>query len=152
MPSKEGPGPSLEANSQTFRKRRWIGGGTDFLSRPSGRPTIGEMKGFVRLLVIACVLGVLGYSAANNFWQPNIPVGGTFCPTKPYGPNGGACHSICDTSFYHFPPAKFCNHLTTGAASVLIAGGLGIVIFGLLGAAISRKEHRNLSERPAGPA
>lgn len=100
------------------------------------------MKEIVRLLLIVCVLAVVGYGMANNFWEPDLMGGGTFCPTKPYGPNGGACHSVCDTSFYGSPAPKACNRFTTGAATILIVGGFGIVFFGALGAAISRKERR----------
>ena len=103
------------------------------------------MKEWVRLLLIVCVLGVVGYAAVNNFWEPEI-VGGTFCPTKQSG--GGPCHSICENRFYNPPPPYSCHHLTSEAPTVLIAGAAGIALFGSLWAAISWRERRKLLEGP----
>ena len=101
---------------------------------------MGDMKRLVRLLLICCVVGVVVFSAVNNFWQPNSGLAHSVCTTGPNG--GGVCHSVCDNN----PGLEGCHHPTSGAEAILIVGGLGILIFGLLGAP-TRNENRKRQER-----
>lgn len=102
---------------------------------------VGPVKSLARILLLALVLGLFGFAAANNFWRSD-PDGG-FCAT---GPGPQRCSSICDdaalnTALYHTPPLEECHFMTSWAETILIVGGAGIVVLTVVSAAPARKKH-----------
>jgi len=98
------------------------------------------VKSLARVLLLALVLGLFGFAAANNFWRPDVD--GGFCTT---GPGPQRCHSICDntalnTALYHTPPLEQCHVITSGAETILIVGGAGIIVLAAVSASPRRKK------------
>jgi hypothetical protein len=101
----------------------------------SAAKTVGPVKSLARILLLALVLGLFGFAAANNFWRPNVDH--MLCTT---GPGPKRCSTICSDPIVYGARPQECHVITSGEETILIVGGVGIVILAVVSAAPRRRK------------